>query len=94
MFSSVIIIIIITINVDTMTAPDGSRAQAIQPVATSSCSPMKVSERRFGGIYRIHLKGRRIRPARNQREKECGKQRELCKIFDPEDGDAFLRNVG
>jgi hypothetical protein len=31
------------------------------------CSPLKVN-RRFGGTYRTHLQGRRIRRARNQRE--------------------------
>jgi hypothetical protein len=32
------------------------------------CSPLKLN-RRFGGIYRPHLQGRRISRARNQRER-------------------------
>jgi hypothetical protein len=31
------------------------------------CSPVKV-RRRFGGKYRLHFKGARVRQARNQRE--------------------------
>jgi hypothetical protein len=31
------------------------------------CSPLNVN-RRFGGTYRLHLQGRRISRARNQRE--------------------------
>jgi hypothetical protein len=31
------------------------------------CSPLKVN-RRFGGTYRLHLQGRKISRARNQRE--------------------------
>jgi hypothetical protein len=31
------------------------------------CSPLKVN-RRFGGTHRLHLKGRNISQARNQRE--------------------------
>jgi hypothetical protein len=34
---------------------------------TTPCSPLKVN-RRFGRTYRLHLQGRRIRRARNQRE--------------------------
>jgi hypothetical protein len=35
-----------------------------------SCSPLKVNQH-FGGTYRLHLQGRRIRQARNQRESRC-----------------------
>jgi hypothetical protein len=56
------------------------------------CSPLKV-DRRFGGTYRLHLQGRRISRARNQRESR--RQAERCVFFDPEDGDdMFHRNVG
>jgi hypothetical protein len=34
------------------------------------CSPLKVNWR-FGGTYRLHLQGRRISRARNQRESRC-----------------------
>jgi hypothetical protein len=64
------------------------------------CSPLKVN-RRFGGTCRLHLQGRRICRARDQREGRW--QAELCFhagfllsiFFDPEDGgDMFLQNVG
>jgi hypothetical protein len=65
------------------------------------CSPLKVN-RRFGGTYRLHLQGRRISRARNQRKIRW--QAALVAIyfhsgflvglfFDPEDGgDMFIRN--
>jgi hypothetical protein len=34
---------------------------------TTPCSPLKVN-RHFGGIVRLHLQGRRVSEARNQRE--------------------------
>jgi hypothetical protein len=50
------------------------------------CSPLKVNWR-FGGTCRLHLQGRKISRARNQRESRWQ--------ADPEDGgDMFLRNVG
>jgi hypothetical protein len=50
------------------------------------CSLLRLN-RRFGGAYRLHVQGRRIRLARNQHE--------LILFFYPEDGgDMFLRNVG
>jgi hypothetical protein len=49
------------------------------------CGPLKIN-RRFGVTYHRHLQDRRISRARNQRE--------ICKLFDPEDGgDTFPRNV-
>jgi hypothetical protein len=57
------------------------------------CSPLKVN-RRFGGTYRLHLQGRRINQARNQRE--SGSMHSLTLLhagclpvlfFDPENGD-------
>jgi hypothetical protein len=63
------------------------------------CSPLKVN-RHFGGTYRLHLQGRRIRQARYQRESRC--QAEfyfkagflLVLFLDPEDGgDMFIRNI-
>jgi hypothetical protein len=52
------------------------------------CSPLKVN-RSFGGTYRLHLQGRRISRARDQRESRW--QAALC---NPENrGDMFLRNV-
>jgi hypothetical protein len=33
----------------------------------TQCSPLKVN-RRFGGIYRLHLQGRRMSRARNRRK--------------------------
>jgi hypothetical protein len=45
-------------------------------------SPLSAN-RRFGGTYRLHLKGRKISRARNQRESTCH----------PEDGgDMFFQN--
>jgi hypothetical protein len=49
--------------------------------------------RRFGGTYRLHRQGRRIRQARNQRE--AGSKQNggflLGLFFDPEDaGNMFL----
>jgi hypothetical protein len=56
------------------------------------CSPLKVN-RRFGGTYRLHLQGRGMSRARNQRESRW--QAELGLLSDPEDGgDMFLRNAG
>jgi hypothetical protein len=68
---------------------------------TTPCSPLNVN-RRFGGTYRLHLQGRKISSARNQRESRW--QAELLSLppaflliifFHPEDGgDMLLRNVG
>jgi hypothetical protein len=60
------------------------------------CSPVHVN-RRFGETYRLHIQGRRISRARNQRKSRrffhAGILLRL--FFDPEDGgDIFLRNVG
>jgi hypothetical protein len=53
------------------------------------CSPLKVNWR-FGGTCHLHLQGRRITRARNQRD-----SRWEAELFDPEDGgDMFLWNVG
>jgi hypothetical protein len=52
-------------------------------------SPLKVN-RRFGGTYLLHLRGRRISEARNRRE-EGSKSCLLDLFFKPEDGgDMFL----
>jgi hypothetical protein len=67
------------------------------------CSPLKVN-RRFGWTCHLHLQGRRISQARNQREARS-KQSTDCYLlhagflhglfFGLEDGgDKFLRNVG
>jgi hypothetical protein len=64
------------------------------------CSPLKVN-RRFGGIYRLHLQGR-ISRARNQRENRWQAEPTcfhagflLGLFFDPQDEvDVFPRNVG
>jgi hypothetical protein len=60
------------------------------------CNPLKV-KRRFGGICRLYLQGRRISRARNQRESpwqaEAGFL--LGLFLDLKDGyDIFLRNIG
>jgi hypothetical protein len=52
--------------------------------------------RRFGGTYRLHLRGQRNKFSKNQQA--SGKQNNPpagTYFFDPEDGgDMFLRNVG
>jgi hypothetical protein len=56
------------------------------------CNPLKVN-RRFGGICRLSLHGRRIRKARNQRLLHAGILLRL--LFSPEDGgDMLPPNVG
>jgi hypothetical protein len=61
------------------------------------CSPLKVN-RRFGGMYRLHLQGRRISRGRNQHALlvTCFHADFLLSLFfDPEDGgDMFPWNVG
>jgi hypothetical protein len=59
----------------------------------TTCSPLKIN-RRFGGICRLHIQGRRISQARNQRE--AGSNQWLaCFTFHSKDGgDLFRRNVG
>jgi hypothetical protein len=68
------------------------------------CRPMRVN-RSLRGTYRLHLQGRRISQARNQREacrKELASRVALLAtcfmlglFFDLEDGgDMFLRNFG
>jgi hypothetical protein len=47
----------------------------------TSCSPLKVN-RRFGKSCRLHLQGRRIRQARNQREAGSKEGNPKC-IFPP-----------
>jgi hypothetical protein len=57
------------------------------------CSPLV--NRRFRGTYRLHLQGRRISQARNQRESMWQADPMLGLFFNPEDGgDIVLRNVG
>jgi hypothetical protein len=62
------------------------------------CSPLKVN-RRFGGIYRLNLRGR-IRRLGNQREgrqqaEPCFDAGFLYGLFDSVNkGDVLLRNVG
>jgi hypothetical protein len=59
----------------------------------TSCSPLKVNTR-FGGIYRLHLQGRRI-SLKNLHAKCFLAGLLLGLFFDPEDGNnMFLRNVG
>jgi hypothetical protein len=60
------------------------------------CGPMKVNQR-CGGTRCLHLQGRRISQARNQRE--AGSKLHaaflLGLFFDPKyDGEMLLRNVG
>jgi hypothetical protein len=58
------------------------------------CSPLKLN-RSFRGTYCLHLQGRKIRQARNQRESRWQAERLLGLVFDPEYGGyMFLRNVG
>jgi hypothetical protein len=63
------------------------------------CSPLKVN-RRFGGIYCLHIQGRRINQAKNQREALCllpGSCRFflLWLLLDPEDGNnIFYETLG
>jgi hypothetical protein len=60
----------------------------------TSCNPLKVN-RRFGGTSRLHLRGRRISQARNQRESRWQPGFLLGLFSDPEDGgDMFLRKAG
>jgi hypothetical protein len=63
--------------------------------AVAPCSPLKVN-RRFGRTYSLHLQGRWISRARNQRESKWQAEILLGLFFDPEDGDddMFIRNVG
>jgi hypothetical protein len=57
-------------------------------------SPLKVN-RRFGGIYRLHIQCRRISRARNELTDCFHAGFLLGLLFDREDGcDIFLRNVG
>jgi hypothetical protein len=51
-------------------------------------SPLKLNQR-FGGTYRLHLQGRRISRARNQRESRFHAGF-LLVLFDPEDGGDIL----
>jgi hypothetical protein len=44
------------------------------------CSPLKVN-RRFGGTCRLHLQGRRISRARNQREIRWQAEQSACRNF-------------
>jgi hypothetical protein len=59
----------------------------------TSCSSER--SRRFGGTYRLHLQGSRIREVRNKlRFSAASADFLLSLFFDPEDGgDIFLRNV-
>jgi hypothetical protein len=64
------------------------------------CSLLKVNGR-FGGTYRLHLQGRKISRARNERESRalfaaCFHAGFLLGLFfGPEDGgDMLFRNVG
>jgi hypothetical protein len=60
------------------------------------CGPLKVN-RRFRGTRSLHLQGRRISQAKNQREEGSKLQAAflLGLFFDPEnDGEMLLRNVG
>jgi hypothetical protein len=60
------------------------------------CSPLKVN-RRFGGTYRLHLQGRRISRAGNQRERSAchllPPSFPVSLFFDPEDADIFNETV-
>jgi hypothetical protein len=60
---------------------------------TTPCITLKV-DRRFGGIYRLHLQSGGISQAINQHE--AGIRRSLSGLFfNPEDkGDMFHRNAG
>jgi hypothetical protein len=44
------------------------------------CSPLKVKQH-FGGIFRLHLYGRRISKSRNQREAACNQSCLLATCF-------------
>jgi hypothetical protein len=57
------------------------------------CSPLKPI-RCFGGTRRLHLQGRRISHARNHHEAGTKQSKLHAGLFDPEDGNIFLRNVG
>jgi hypothetical protein len=57
----------------------------------TSCSPLRVNWL-FGGTYRLHLQGRRISLPLSVTLFHVGFL--LYLVFDPEDGDLFLRNVG
>jgi hypothetical protein len=47
---------------------------------TTPCSPLKIN-RRFGGIYHLHLQGRKISRARNRRESRNNDFTDNTRVF-------------
>jgi hypothetical protein len=47
------------------------------------CSPLKVG-RRFGGTYRLHLRGRRVSRSRYQREIKGQAEANVCVVHESE----------